>query len=301
MEGRRRAMTDGGMDMRQMWESIKKWLFPQWRCTLLLTAFSAAALALVFRCGRQDTPIACMVYVFSFYALTAGTAAVIRTGRKAWRQLGAIPLVALWRGDAHWRVKVGLVISLAVDLCYAIFRVISAALYASFWEGTLGVYYIFLCALRIFLIRHMPVTKADAHYPDGARAYRTTGWLLVGLDLALAGIAVQIVWDGRGHDYPGTMIYAAAAYSFYCLTMAVIDAVRYREARSPVLSAAKAVRLTTAMVSLFSLETAMLARFGEDGPFRSYMTAATAAAVCILVLMLAIYMVISARWRPAER
>ena len=105
---------------------------------------------------------------------------------------------------------------------------------------------------------------------------------------------MQIVLDGQGYNYPGTMIYAAAAYSFYCLTLAIVNSVRYERFHSPVLSAAKAVSLTTALVSIFSLETAMLAQFGGEPRFQFWMTAATAAAVCVLVLILAAYMVISA-------
>ena len=61
------------------------------------------------------------------------------------------------------------------------------------------------------------------------------------------------------------------------------------------LSAAKAVNLTTALVSIFSLETAMIAQFGADRAyFRLVMTSVTAFAVCAVVLGLAVFMVCSA-------
>lgn len=68
----------------------------------------------------------------------------------------------------------------------------------------------------------------------------------------------------------------------------------YRKFKSPVLSAAKAVNLTTALVSIFSLETAMVNRFAEEDDlrFREWMTAATALAVCMLVLAIAVFMVV---------
>lgn len=82
------------------------------------------------------------------------------------------------------------------------------------------------------------------------------GWvalavLLGGASLALSGVATQIVRDGYGSDYPGMLIYVAAMYAFYSLTIAVVNTVRYRKFQSPVLSAAKAVNLTTALVSIF--------------------------------------------------
>ena len=280
--------------MRRMWEIVKRWLFPGWPLALSLAAVRAAALIWVFSQGYEGTPISYAIYLLSCYGLIAGTGAVVRTGQAVWRRVAAIPLVQRWRADPRWRVRVGLCLSLLVNLCYAGLRVVGAVLYASVWELALGLYYILLCALRIFLIFRMPVSAEASRYASELRTYRCTGWFLAGLDLALSGIAVQIVLDGQGYNYPGTMIYAAAAYSFYCLTLALVNSVRYQRFHSPVLSAAKAFSLTTALVSIFSLETAMLAQFGGEPRFQFWMTAATAAAVCVLVLILAAYMVISA-------
>lgn len=280
--------------MRRCWESMKKYLFPGWKWALPLAIVSAAALVYVFAYGLQESPIAYAIYPVSFYALIACSEAAYRTGRSVWRRVSAVPLVERWRQDGYFRVRWGLVLSLLVNLCYAGLRVVYAVLYASFWDGALGLYYVLLCALRTYLIRCMPDGQGNVPYAAELRTYRNTGWLLMGLDLALAGIAVQIVQDGQGYHYPGTLIYAAAAYSFYCLTLAVVNAVKYRRFRSPVLSAAKAVSLTTALVSIFSLETAMLAQFGGEPFFQFVMTASTAAAVCVLVLAAAVYMVISA-------
>ena len=279
------------MNEKRVWKAAKRCLFPGWRVTLPVVVVSAAALIFLFRNGYEETPVAYVVYPVSFYGLVAGTAAVIRTGRRIWARVRAIPLVEHWRRDAYWRVRMGLAVSLLVNLCYGGLRVVGAVLYASFWEGALGGYYLLLCAVRIFLIRRMPVSSAPPDHRKELRTCRCAGWLLIGLDLALVGISVQIVQDGQGYEYPGTLIYGAAAYSFYCLTMAIINGVRYRKFHSPVLSAAKAVSLTTALVSIFSLETAMLSQFGGGARFRFWMTAATAAAVCALVLFFAAQMV----------
>lgn len=280
--------------MQRIWKTAEKILFPGWKIALPLAAVSAGALVYVFACGLQESPVAYAVYPVSFYALIAFTEAAVRTGRSVGRRVCAVPLVERWRRDGYFRVHWGLVLSLLVNLCYAGLRIVCAVRYASFWDGALGFYYVLLCALRIYLLRRMPDGNGGVPYAAELCTYRNAGWLLMGLDLALTGIAVQIVQDGQGYNYPGTLIYAAAAYSFYCLTMAVINAVKYRRFRSPVLSAAKAVSLTTALVSIFSLETAMLAQFGGEAHFQRMMTASTAAAVCVLVLVIALYMVLSA-------
>ena len=87
--------------------------------------------------------------------------------------------MARWRADANFRVRMGLVLSLAINLCYAVMRMGYAALYASFWDGALGAYYILLCAVRLYLIRRTPKPREEARYADELRTYRCTGWLLL--------------------------------------------------------------------------------------------------------------------------
>ena len=60
------------------------------------------------------------------------------------------------------------------------------------------------------------------------------------------------------------------------------------------MSAAKVINLTAALVSMLSLETAMLTRFGaaDDPMFRKAMTASTGAGISILVLGMAIFMIV---------
>ena len=78
--------------------------------------------------------------------------------------------------------------------------------------------------------------------------------------------------------------------------MAVIGFNKYRKLKSPVYTAGKMLGLATALVSMLTLEKAMLATFGagNDEQFRLIMTGATGAGVTILILGMAIYMVIVA-------
>ena len=55
-----------------------------------------------------------------------------------------------------------------------------------------------------------------------------------------------------------------AMYAFYSVITAVVNLVKFRKHGSPILPEAKAINLVAAMVSILSLETEMLAQFGED-------------------------------------
>lgn len=253
------------------------------------------SLALTFLVFGESSPFAYVSYLLSAYGLVVLIAAAVSAFPAARRFLHRIPFAHRYLTDRYFKVHLSLLLSFFVNLCYAGFKLVCAVLYTSFWDGALAVYNILLCAVRVYLIRHVPKDDSEQHPDRELRYYRATGFFLIALDTALSGIATQIVRDGQGSDYPGMLIYVAATYAFYSLTLAIVNTVKFHRFNSPVLSAAKAVNLTTALVSIFNLETAMIAQFGADQTyFRLVMTACTAFAVCLAVLGTAIFMVISA-------
>lgn len=280
----------------ERWKAVaKKLLFPGWGWVALAGLLGGGSLSLTFLVFGDDSPFAYVSYLLSAYALTVLTAAVIPLFPAVRRGIHHIPLAHRYMTDRYFKVRAGLVLSFCVNLCYAGFKLACAAWYVSFWDGALAVYYILLCAVRFYLLRRVPKDEQGQDMDRELRHYRATGIFLLLLDLALSVIATQIVRDGYGSSYPGMLIYVAALHAFYSLALAIVNTVKYRRFHSPVLSAAKAVNLTTALVSIFNLETAMLTQFGGgDEWFRLVMTACTAFAVCAIVLGAAVFMIISA-------
>jgi len=112
----------------------------------------------------------------------------------------------------------------------------------------------------------------------------------------LTVIVAYIVHQNREFRYNGIHTIAMAVYTFAALIVAIVSVVKYRRLKSPLVSAAKAISLASAAVSMLSLETAMIATFGEnDSPeFRHSITAATGFVICTFVLTMAIYMIVRA-------
>jgi len=269
-------------------------LHPGWGWVLLAVLLGGASLPLTFLILGTDGPFAYLSYLLSAYALTILVAAAVPLFHAVGQLVCNLPLARRYATDRYFKVRFGLILSLFVNLCYAGFKLACAVWYSSFWDGALAVYYILLCAVRIHLLRRIPGDEQGQELRQELRVYRTTAFFLFALDLALSGVATQIVRYGYGSNYPGNLIYVAAFHAFYSLTLAIINIVRYRRFHSPMLSAAKAVGLTTALVSMFNLETAMLAQFGAgNAHFHLIMTACTAFFVCVIVLGMAVYMIIS--------
>ena len=105
-----------------------------------------------------------------------------------------------------------------------------------------------------------------------------------------------MLYQNRGYDYPGVLIYVMAMYTFYSTSHAIVDIIKYRKLGSPIMSTAKIVSLCAALVSMLNLETAMFAQFGAEMAVENQqiMIAATGAGISIVVITLSIILIVRA-------
>ena len=72
--------------------------------------------------------------------------------------------------------------------------------------------------------------------------------------------------------------------------------VKFRKLGSPILSAAKVLNFIAAMMSILGLQTAMIARFSENGEsYRKMMNAITGGFVYGIVILIAVIMLLHSR------
>lgn len=241
-----------------------------------------------------------LAYMLSAYAMIIaitglpGVIEAIRSGidnLPLLKKIRSTPLGNRLLGDAIFRSEITLHGGLFINLLYAALNLFSGIRYRSTWFVALACYYALLSAMRAVLVRYVHRKPLGQDIPTEFRRYRACGIILLLMNQALVGIIVYMVSQNRGFSYPGFMIYAMAMYTFYITISAIINVIKYRRQGSPVLSAAKAISLTAALVSMLSLETAMLARFGSDEPeFRRIMLGISGGVACAIVLAMAIYM-----------
>lgn len=204
------------------------------------------------------------------------------------------PLGNRYLTDAVFRTRISLYFSLIINFIYSTFKLSFGIYYSSAWWVATGVYYSLLAILRFVLIRYMRRSKEEQGLLYEYKRYKLCGILMLVLNLTLSGMVVQMVWQNKGTAYPGFTIFAVAAYTFYAVFSSAKDIIKYRRQQSPILEASKSIRFASALVSLLSLETAMLVQFGKDEAFRRTMTACTGAGVCVVVLGVSVYMIVHA-------
>lgn len=250
--------------------------------------------------------VAYISYALSAYALlitVTGAADMIywiRTGIETHpfvRKMLTVPFLYRYMKEEVFRAEVALYAGFFINLLYAGIKLLSGTYYKSVWFLTLAVYYILLAVMRFSLLHHMRKREKTGNSKAAPwRRYRLCGMILLFMNWALIGIIVLVIHQNSGFEYPGVLIYVMALYTFYATIMAVRNMIKFRKYESPVLAAAKIINLTAALVSVLSLETAMLTQFGraDDAGFRQIMMTATGFGVSAIVLGMAVYMIVHA-------
>ena len=166
----------------------------------------------------------------------------------------------------------------------------------SYWFVVLAVYYVIMAVMRFLLVRYVRTQKIGSNLIKEWKRAKACAYILLLINLSLSGAVLMILYQHKGYDYPGIMIYVMAMYTFYSLTMSIVELVKYRSLASPIMSTAKIVSLSAALVSMLNLETAMFAQFGGDmtPENQRIFIILTGAGVSITVVTLSVILIVNA-------
>lgn len=286
------------------WKEIgKKILYPPIWLVILLTLVSATLLVIVFVKGWDTTPVAYISYVIAFYTLVVVCAFCIKV-LPGWYRAGKQKIYDNQYGnrymtDVAFKTHVSLYLSLTMNLLYVAVNVLSFFMQRSAWFVILAVYYTILAVMRFLLARYVGKNEVGTGQISELKRARVCAMILMMVNLVLSGAVLMILYQNKGYEYEGMLIYVMAAYTFYITTMAIVNLVKYRKYNSPVMSTSKVINLSAALVSMLALETAMLSQFGADtGPeFRRIMIAATGGGVSLIVVTLSVLLIV---WTTRE-
>lgn len=282
--------------MERVKQFLNKILFPRLAVVIISVPAGCALLFYTFWSGNEYSPVAYISYMLSAYALIIVCARITRIPKEDFKAvLHRNEYLHRYLTDIPFKTQVSLYLSLGLNLVFVAMKLFFGVYYRSVWFGTLAVYYIMLAMMRFLLLRHVNRSGIRTDVVSELKHYRLCGVILLLMNIALYGVVVLVIRKNEGFHYAGYLIYVVAMYAFYNIISAVRDVLKYREYKSPVMSAAKAVKLVTALVSMLSLETAMLMQFNnrenaED--FRQIMTGATGGAVCVIVVVMAVFMIV---------
>lgn len=282
------------------WKKVgKKLLFPPVWLMIVLAVISTVALVAVFVNGLDTAPIAYVVYLLAFYSLSVICIACFIVFPKYYRtvkqKIYENKYGNKYMTDAAYRTHLSLYVSLTINLVYVATNLFNGIFYQSVWSITLAAYYMILAVMRFLLLRYFNRVGIGKDRGKELKRSKLCGIILMTVNLALSGVVLLVIIQNKGFEYNGILIYVMAMYTFYVTPNSIVNIIKYRRYNSPVLLTAKSINLAAALVSMLSLETAMISQFKTENTspyFNQIMVGITGAVVCVIVLSMSIYTIV---------
>ncbi len=196
--------------------------------------------------------------------------------------------------DLKLRIQLRLTFGLFFNFFYAIFKLFAGLYFKSEWLISIGAYYLIICTAKFMLIRS---AKQEHINSINQRRYelkycRYVGLLLFVLSSVISGIAAKMIYENETIKYPEYFFGLIAFYTLYRLASAIYSLIKYRKVDNPFYSTTKSLDLSSALMALLTLQTALLAKYGQNPRSVQSLNTVTSAVVLILVLIISLNTII---------
>lgn len=160
--------------------------------------------------------------------------------------------------------------SIVVNAAYAAWNLALGVSGVSAWLVTMGCYYAALAVVRFCCVFRGLVRDSA----ESERLERAVGGVLVALAMVLSGMVVLTVHGGVDAGGNQIVVISQATYTFLTFAQAV-HAFARRRGQGSVERSLRGVSVVAALVSMFLLQTTMLATFGSEPRLFHALTVAT--------------------------
>lgn len=270
---------------------------------LVYLAAAVACVLAVIQSQKNILPqfVGIIVYVLAAASLVAACMCIYRDLRKGIIEKLLLTIKKTSYGarfleDYTFRTILTTLPTFLINVVYTVYNGVIGVMNQSAWFITMAVYYSLLGIMRYFAVNTERKTSRMEN-PKLIRkrelsVIRTDGILLLLLNLALSGVVLLTIAKGTAKTHSEIMVISIAAYTFYKITMAVINMAKVRKMQSPILITIRNIGVADALVSMLTLQTTMLASFqGTSSIDANRMNGITGLAVCILIALLGVSMI----------
>lgn len=198
--------------------------------------------------------------------------------------------------DYGYRTIVFGFISFILNVAYISFVLVMAIMSKTAWYFTITVYYIVLAFMKgnVFHSKRKYGTEIKE-----AKAFRFSGIMFVVMTIVFSGVIVLIYKANHYFEYAGLLIYAVAAFTFYKLTVGIINIFKARKHDSLHIQNIRNINLANALISIIMLQVALFQAFSPESNL-GFANALTGAGVSAIILVLGILMIVKANKRLKE-
>jgi hypothetical protein len=204
---------------------------------IVFTLLTLGGMAAAISSGMANTVINYVIYGISFYGLCIVTAFLIKNSKNGFRsvkrKIYGTKYGNMYMTDVEFKTKITLYISLLINLGNVGLNIIYGITFHTNWFFVLSAYYATLTALKFILALYTRNHVLGADMLGEWKRARLCAAVLTLINLSLTGVVLMMMYQNKGFTYNGILIYVMAAYSFYHVTIAIIDLIRYRKYKDP--------------------------------------------------------------------
>lgn len=270
---------------------------------LVYISTAAAAVLSIIQAGKQILPwiAGIVVYVLAAVLLTLSCVFFYHDLRenvikKILEVIKKNPLGERFLADYTFRTILTTLPAFLINVAYTVYNGVIGIMNQSVWFITMAVYYSLLGIMRYRAVSTgRKISRLDDREQIRKKelsVIKTDGILLLVLNLALSGVVLLTIAQDTAKRYSEIMVISIAAYTFYKITMAVVNMVKVRKRKSPILITIRNIGAADALVSMLTLQATMFASFQDKNSLNTnQMNAITGLSVCILISILGISMI----------
>lgn len=274
-------------------EVVKGILFPHTFLVFVLFNLTVMGLVFIFMNNWHQTILAYIFYAFSFYTLVIVGVRIPRLVKNIKEGLYSNKFTHRYMTDKEYRAKFSVYRGLAINLAFAIFKVVIGFVYKTPWLFAMAGYQTIMSLMRLAMVlsERKKVEGEEKKLIRGLKSYHVCSWFMLLLNIAISVIVFMVVFQGQTIVYHEIMVIGLAAFTFYCFITAVINLGKFRRRTNPFYAAIKRIDMAKAFVSLFTMQVAMLTAYGQSGTVNvTFLNAMTGVAVCLSILGMTVLM-----------
>lgn len=201
-----------------------------------------------------------------------------------------------YQNDPWLRAATSTKMSAVINLFFVFYQAYNAYRRESLWFAALSVYYAWLTFMRVNIATYMQTLAADGR--EELRRYRRTGYWLLFLNTVILALGIVSNRFGYRPSYATHMLVVVALFAFYNVTAAIINLHKWRKLEDPLISASKALSLSCALISVYSLQSAAIGRFAamSDARILNFLTYATPIVIFLVIGSISLFIILRVNW-----
>ena len=201
-----------------------------------------------------------------------------------------------YQNDPWLRAATSTKMSAVINLFFVFYQAYNAYRRESLWFAALSVYYAWLTFMRVNIATYMQTLAADGR--EELRRYRRTGYWLLFLNTVILVLGIVSNRFGYRPSYATHMLVVVALFAVYNVTAAIINLHKWRKLEDPLISASKALSLSCALISVYSLQSAAIGRFAamSDARILNFLTYATPIVIFLVIGSISLFIILRVNW-----